>query len=94
METKPTSDFTQACADVVARRLPLFGDLSPAQLDAGRTPCAIPMVAPDLPGCLAIAVLRKRRIRIVASYQEPMEAMFFGKEYEHASNTQVMPRCG
>lgn len=78
MEAKPNSDFSEACADVVAGKLPLFGDLSPMEIEAGKTACAIPMVALDLPGCLAIAVLRDDRIRVVASYQAALEPMFFG----------------
>lgn len=67
--------FATVCADIVAGKLPLIGDLSSSQLKAGAADCAIPVVAPDLPGCLALVVLRKGRIRIVGSYQAALERL-------------------
>lgn len=70
MNTPSSSDFSKTCASILAGQIPLFGDLSDREYEDAETACALPVVAPDLPGCLAIAVLANRRLRVVASYQE------------------------
>lgn len=70
MNTNDQSEFSKTCGMILGGEMPLFGALSDRQVEDGKTACAIPVVAPDLPGCLAIAVLRNRRLQVVASYQK------------------------
>jgi hypothetical protein len=74
---RPT--FSTAAHDILTGNLPLFGTLTEAQKDAGTTACAIVAVDWSLPGCLAIAVLRNRRMTLVGSYQADTP-IFWGAE--------------
>lgn len=74
---RPT--FSTAARDILSGRLPLWGTLTDRQKDAAVTDCAVVAMDPGLPGCLAIVVLRKRRIWMVGSFQADTP-IFWGEE--------------
>jgi hypothetical protein len=65
------SVFALAVADIVDRKLPLYGDLTRSQRRAGVSDCAIPFIAEEgFPNIVGLAVLRGGQVKLAASFQE------------------------
>lgn len=87
---RPT--FSTAAHDILTGRLPLFGTLSDREKEAGKTDCAIVALDWSVPGCLVIAVLRKRKMHVVGSFQTDTP-IFWGEDVAlvSASDLEASP---
>lgn len=65
----PRPTFRSASADILSGRLRMLCDLDEDEYERGRTDCAIVTLDMTIPHCLAIVVLRGRRISVVGSFQ-------------------------